>query len=172
MLLETLAGKVKQKISIQICWSKINGRVVKTVLVEYSGEICTSIQDKSLICFVNSLLFQIQITTLCITISLSAYVTLFCLYSPKLYIILLHPEKNVRKLTMNTVKKPTLAAALPGARLAGVAGVAGVAATKNGNGTNSNNGQYPYDLNVERGWGEVRPRRRSGSDWALNTIAG
>ena len=49
---------------------------------------------------------QIQLTTLCITISLSAYVTLFCLYSPKLYIILLHPEKNVRKLTMNTVKKP------------------------------------------------------------------
>lgn len=48
---------------------------------------------------------QIQITTLCITISLSAYVTLFCLYSPKLYIIILHPEKNVRKLTMNAVKK-------------------------------------------------------------------
>merc|ERR1719410_1224893 len=48
---------------------------------------------------------EIQLTTLCITISLSAYVTLFCLYSPKLYIILLHPEKNVRKLTMNTAKK-------------------------------------------------------------------
>lgn len=45
-------------------------------------------------------------TTLCVTISLSAYVTLVCLYSPKLYIIVLHPEKNVRKLTMNTVKKP------------------------------------------------------------------
>ena len=44
-------------------------------------------------------------TTLCVTISLSAYVTLVCLYSPKLYIIVLHPEKNVRKLTMNTVKK-------------------------------------------------------------------
>ena len=40
--------------------------------------------------------FQIQITTLCVTISLSAYVTLICLYSPKLYIIILHPEKNVR----------------------------------------------------------------------------
>ena len=91
------------------------------------------------------------------TISLSAYVTLICLYSPKLYIIILHPEKNVRsddyhfhprlkifwkmaiktvkklltqaiimlmmdqyveisfrKLTMNTVKRPTvLAAAMP-----------------------------------------------------------
>jgi hypothetical protein len=43
-------------------------------------------------------------TTLCVTISLSAYVTLFCLYSPKLYIILVHPEKNVRRLTMNTNK--------------------------------------------------------------------
>ncbi len=31
--------------------------------------------------------FQIQITTLCISISLSAYVTLFCMFSPKLYII-------------------------------------------------------------------------------------
>ena len=50
--------------------------------------------------------WQIQMTTLCVTISLSAYVTLVCLYSPKLYIIVLHPEKNVRKLTMNTVKKP------------------------------------------------------------------
>ena len=48
---------------------------------------------------------EIQITTLCITISLSGGVTLFCLYSPKLYIIILHPEKNVRKLTMNAVKK-------------------------------------------------------------------
>jgi len=57
--------------------------------------------------------YEIQITTLCITISLSAYVTLICLYSPKLYIIILHPEKNVRKLTMNTVKKPNLAAAMP-----------------------------------------------------------
>ena len=51
---------------------------------------------------------QIQLTTLCITISLSAYVTLICLYSPKLWIIVLHPEKNVRKLTMNTVKKPSI----------------------------------------------------------------
>ena len=36
---------------------------------------------------------------------MSALVTLICLYSPKLYIIILHTEKNVRKLTMNTVKK-------------------------------------------------------------------
>ena len=82
---------------------------------------------------------QVQITTLCISVSLSAYVTLFCLFSPKLYIIVFQvirvgsgneieilrektrsilcflpsenslslllnfqPEKNVRKLTMNS----------------------------------------------------------------------
>ena len=31
--------------------------------------------------------FQVQITTLCISISLSGFVTLFCLFSPKVYII-------------------------------------------------------------------------------------
>lgn len=53
--------------------------------------------------------FEIQITTLCISISLSAYVTLVCLFSPKLYIIVFQPEKNVRKLTMNSfgAKKTT-----------------------------------------------------------------
>ncbi|KAL3189489.1 hypothetical protein MRX96_002796 [Rhipicephalus microplus] len=54
--------------------------------------------------------FQIQITTLCVSISLSAYVALFCLFSPKIYIILCHPDKNVRKLTMNSAtykKAPT-----------------------------------------------------------------
>lgn len=45
---------------------------------------------------------QIQINTMCVCISLSAYVTLFCLFSPKVSIILLHPDKNVRKLTMNS----------------------------------------------------------------------
>lgn len=51
---------------------------------------------------------QIQINTMCVCISLSAYVTLFCLFSPKVSIILLHPDKNVRKLTMNsaTYKRP------------------------------------------------------------------
>ena len=33
---------------------------------------------------------------------MSAYVALFCLFSPKLYIIIFHPDKNVRKLTMNS----------------------------------------------------------------------
>jgi hypothetical protein len=35
-----------------------------------------------------------------VTISLSASVTLACLFSPKLYIILVHPERNVRQSMM------------------------------------------------------------------------
>ena len=79
----------------------------------YLSIICRSKLQLSVLCdnlrlsfssssfvFLNILIFlndfQIQITTLCVTISLSAYVTLICLYSPKLYIIILHPEKNVR----------------------------------------------------------------------------
>ncbi|XP_054710934.1 metabotropic glutamate receptor-like [Uloborus diversus] len=46
--------------------------------------------------------FEVQITTLCVSTSLSAYVALFCLFSPKIYIIIFHPDKNVRKLTMNS----------------------------------------------------------------------
>lgn len=46
--------------------------------------------------------YEIQITTLCVSISLSAFVALFCLFSPKIYIIIFHPDKNVRKLTMNS----------------------------------------------------------------------
>lgn len=37
---------------------------------------------------------------MCLTISLSATVALVCLYMPKVYIIVFHPDKNVRKLTM------------------------------------------------------------------------
>ncbi|VDP55055.1 unnamed protein product [Schistosoma curassoni] len=46
---------------------------------------------------------QIQIATLCISINLSASVMLCCLFFPKLYIIYLRPEKNVRRLTMNNM---------------------------------------------------------------------
>ncbi|KAK0179971.1 hypothetical protein PV327_005663 [Microctonus hyperodae] len=46
---------------------------------------------------------EIQITTLCVAISLSASVTLVCLYSPKVYIIVFQPDKNIRgKVTMGS----------------------------------------------------------------------
>lgn len=46
---------------------------------------------------------------MCLTISLSATVALVCLYVPKVYIIVFHPDKNVRKLTMTATyrKAPT-----------------------------------------------------------------
>ena len=43
-----------------------------------------------------------RITTLCTAINLSAFVALLCLFMPKMYIILLEPEKNVRKLHMSS----------------------------------------------------------------------
>ncbi|KAH1022930.1 hypothetical protein HUJ04_012241 [Dendroctonus ponderosae] len=46
--------------------------------------------------------YQTQITTLCVATSMNATVALVCLYSPKVYIIVFHPDKNVRKLTMNS----------------------------------------------------------------------
>ncbi|KAI8034101.1 hypothetical protein M5D96_013135 [Drosophila gunungcola] len=58
----------------------------------------------------------VQTTTLCISISLSASVALVCLYSPKVYILVFHPDKNVRKLTMNsTVYRRSAAAGAQGA---------------------------------------------------------
>uniref|UniRef100_A0A1I8HQK1 G_PROTEIN_RECEP_F3_4 domain-containing protein n=1 Tax=Macrostomum lignano TaxID=282301 RepID=A0A1I8HQK1_9PLAT len=46
--------------------------------------------------------FEVQICTLCVSISLSASVALACLFTPKLYVIYFHPEKNVRRLTLNS----------------------------------------------------------------------
>nr|VZI28469.1 unnamed protein product [Spirometra erinaceieuropaei] len=46
--------------------------------------------------------FEIQVSTLSVSVSLSATVTLVCLFAPKLYIIYFQPEKNIRKLTMNS----------------------------------------------------------------------
>ncbi|KAG5884332.1 hypothetical protein JTB14_007841 [Gonioctena quinquepunctata] len=46
--------------------------------------------------------YETQLTTLCVATSMNATVALVCLYSPKVYIIVLHPDKNVRKLTMNS----------------------------------------------------------------------
>ena len=59
--------------------------------------------------------FQVQITTLCVSISLSAFVALLCLFTPKMYIIVFQPQKNVRKLTMNsnTYKSSTAGNASP-----------------------------------------------------------
>ncbi|XP_036142893.1 metabotropic glutamate receptor isoform X2 [Monomorium pharaonis] len=49
---------------------------------------------------------ETQITTLCVAISLSASVTLVCLYSPKVYIIVFQPDKNVRgKVCMGSTFK-------------------------------------------------------------------
>ncbi|KAJ6646906.1 Metabotropic glutamate receptor, partial [Pseudolycoriella hygida] len=42
----------------------------------------------------------LRITSMSVTISLSASVTLTCLFSPKLYIILIRPERNVRQSMM------------------------------------------------------------------------
>ena len=43
---------------------------------------------------------KLRIATMCYSISLSATVALVCMFSPKLYVILTHPEKNVRKPMM------------------------------------------------------------------------
>lgn len=67
-------------------------------------------QQRYVNCYIEGFFFrlQVQITTLCISISLSATVALVCLFTPKMYIIVFQPEKNVRRLTMNSAsyKKP------------------------------------------------------------------
>ncbi|XP_058833240.1 metabotropic glutamate receptor 8 isoform X3 [Topomyia yanbarensis] len=54
---------------------------------------------------------QLRITSMSVTISLSATVTLACLFSPKLYIILIRPERNIRQSMMpirySTINKTT-----------------------------------------------------------------
>ncbi|XP_063990032.1 metabotropic glutamate receptor 2-like isoform X2 [Diachasmimorpha longicaudata] len=52
----------------------------------------------------------LRITSMSVTISLSASVTIACLFSPKLYIILIHPERNIRRGMgpfRGTTPKPT-----------------------------------------------------------------
>jgi hypothetical protein len=84
----------------------------KITLMHYSINFTTSTYKINylLINIFYFLYFQIQVTTLCVAISLSASVALVCLYSPKIYIIVFHPDKNVRKLTVNSAtykKAPT-----------------------------------------------------------------
>lgn len=48
---------------------------------------------------------RIRNATMCFSISLSATVVLACMFTPKVYIILLHPKRNVRQ-TMMAAKQP------------------------------------------------------------------
>lgn len=50
--------------------------------------------------FVTAQHLYLRITSMSVTISLSATVTLVCLFTPKLYIILVRPERNVRQSMM------------------------------------------------------------------------
>ncbi|XP_065155230.1 metabotropic glutamate receptor 2-like [Atheta coriaria] len=60
-----------------------------------------------------------RITSMSVTISLSASVTVVCLFSPKLYIILIRPERNVRQSMMpmrySAINKSTTATTNSGA---------------------------------------------------------
>ena len=43
---------------------------------------------------------KVRMATMCFLISLIATVALVCVFTPKLYIILLHPERNIRQSMM------------------------------------------------------------------------
>ncbi|XP_014214874.1 metabotropic glutamate receptor 2-like [Copidosoma floridanum] len=56
----------------------------------------------------------LRITSMSVTISLSASVTIACLFSPKLYIILIRPERNVRQSMMPNRHSTTKSSAVTG----------------------------------------------------------
>ncbi|CAG0918157.1 unnamed protein product [Notodromas monacha] len=55
--------------------------------------------------FVTAAHIQLRIVTTCISVSLSATVAMVCLFTPKMYVIILHPEKNVRQSMMKNNKQ-------------------------------------------------------------------
>ncbi|XP_023224287.1 metabotropic glutamate receptor 7-like [Centruroides sculpturatus] len=55
--------------------------------------------------FTTSSNVEVNITSMCLAISLSSTVTVVCLFTPKLYIIICHPEKNVRQNMMKQQKQ-------------------------------------------------------------------
>ncbi|XP_064633469.1 metabotropic glutamate receptor 8-like isoform X2 [Lineus longissimus] len=48
--------------------------------------------------------FQIQTTALCMCISISATVALWCMFAPKIYIVVFQPHKNVRQANSTSIK--------------------------------------------------------------------
>ncbi|XP_048738559.1 metabotropic glutamate receptor 6-like [Ostrea edulis] len=54
--------------------------------------------------------FKIEVTSLCMCVSISATVALVCVFAPKMYIVLLQPHKNVRQGATTSLKNnhPTL----------------------------------------------------------------
>ncbi|KAI8795192.1 metabotropic glutamate receptor [Biomphalaria glabrata] len=60
---------------------------------------------------------QVRIATMCFSISLSATVALICMFTPKLYIILFRPERNVRKSMMGKNANVKLNNCSPGGRI-------------------------------------------------------
>ncbi|XP_067123337.1 metabotropic glutamate receptor 6-like [Centruroides vittatus] len=55
--------------------------------------------------FTTSSNVEVNITSMCLTISLSATVTLVCLFTPKIYNVIWHPERNVRMSIMKQKQK-------------------------------------------------------------------
>ncbi|ESO85155.1 hypothetical protein LOTGIDRAFT_130755 [Lottia gigantea] len=52
--------------------------------------------------------FKIEIISLCMCVSISATVALFCLFAPKVYIVLLQPHKNVRQATSTSIQSANM----------------------------------------------------------------